>query len=266
MTDRHTPGPSGSARPDWETAPSWDNQQFEAPTTDMPPWTPLPPRNRRPLFIGLLVVVVLLAIGGVAAVVLHGRSEEPATFSEPAVTDPAAPDSTVTDPAAPDSTVTDPAAPDPTVTTDTPTPAPTETPSAADPEEAALAELTALHNQDSSAVTFDGRYAAQLASKSVGIVDPMQTTESGSHRFGAADILAEHEALRNAMSGSARIVLVLSTDYGKRQLYQGKPLWITFALGRFPTKQAAVSWCATQFPQFSGDELKNHCDARKLNP
>nr|WP_296074097.1 hypothetical protein [uncultured Actinoplanes sp.] len=256
MTDRDTSGPagpSGSSRPDWETAPSWDNQQFEGPATGMPPWTPLPPRNRRPLIIGVVVVAVLLVAGGAAAVVLRGRDgNEPAVFAEP--------------------TVTETAAPGPTVTTETPSPSPTptvtvttETP-AADPEAAALAELTALRSQDASAVTFDGRYAAQLASKSVGIVDPLQTTESGSHRFGAADILAEHQAIRNALSGQARIVLVLSTDYGKRQLYQGKPLWITFALGRFPTKQSVVSWCAGQFPQFTGDELKNHCDARKLNP
>jgi hypothetical protein len=149
-------------------------------------------------------------------------------------------------------------------TSDAPQPDPTDT--AYDTETAALEELSRLRDESLQLVTFDGRYTAQLASKSVGIVDPYQTTASGSHTFQGADILAEHQELRDATTDGATVVLLLSTDFGKRQLYRGRPLWVTFALGDFATGAAVTRWCAARFPDLTGKELLNQCAVRKLEP
>jgi hypothetical protein len=61
-------------------------------------------------------------------------------------------------------------------------------------------------------------------------------------------------------------VLLRSTDYGKRQVYNGQPLWVTFALADFTGKQDVLDWCASRFPDMSGKELANQCAVRKLEP
>jgi hypothetical protein len=148
---------------------------------------------------------------------------------------------------------------------DVETTAATPTATATDDEAAALAELNRIRSEDLPTVSFAGQYVAQLASKIVGIVDPDQTAPAGSHTFYAADILAEHRKLRDGTAGTT-VVLLLSTDFGKRQLYQGEPLWITFALGDFPNREAVTQWCAARFPELSGKELLNQCAVRKLEP
>ncbi|WP_422733404.1 hypothetical protein ACN26Y_21575 [Micromonospora sp. WMMD558] len=137
---------------------------------------------------------------------------------------------------------------------------------ASDPEEEALSALQNLNRQDLPTVSLDGRYAAQLASKTVGIVDPHQVAANGSHTFYAQDILVEHTQLRQELSGDATIVLLLSTDYGRQQLYEGQPLWVTFALVPDSSKEAVGAWCAARFPQITGSALENRCVPRRLNP
>ncbi|MEU4473547.1 hypothetical protein [Micromonospora sp. NPDC023888] len=135
-----------------------------------------------------------------------------------------------------------------------------------DPEDEALSALHELNGQDLPTVSLEGRYAAQLASKTVGIVDPNQVAENGSHTFYAQDILAEHNHLRQRFADETRIVLLLSTDYGRQQLHEGQPLWVTFALVSDSSKEGVASWCAAQFPSLSAEALENQCVARRLNP
>ena len=148
-------------------------------------------------------------------------------------------------------------------TTEVPTPSITTT----DAEQTALEDLESLHQQDLTTLTISGQWVAQLSSKTVGILDPLQTAQNGTHTFRAADILFEHQELRNADNHGADIRLLLSTDYGKRQLLQGKPLWVTVAVDSALGSSADVeTWCAQRFPTLDGDALKNVCVPRQLNP
>jgi hypothetical protein len=56
-------------------------------------------------------------------------------------------------------------------------PAPTRTP------EAALTTLQQRHAASLSRLVLDGRWVAQVASKSIGIVDPLQIAANGTHTF-----------------------------------------------------------------------------------
>jgi len=134
------------------------------------------------------------------------------------------------------------------------------------PESPALAQLEALRERDLQTVRFTGQWVAQLASKSVGIVDPLQLASNGSHVFYAQDILAEHLALRQGDDVGAPVVLLLTTDYGERRTYQGEALWATFALGSFGSAADVRSWCSQRFPERSGDALVNACAPRQLEP
>lgn len=62
------------------------------------------------------------------------------------------------------------------------------------------------------------------------------------------------------------MILVKSTDYGKRQLVAGQPLWVTFVIGDFPGKQAVLDWCAGHFGHLPADEFTNQCQPRNLRP
>ncbi len=219
---------------------------------DLPPVADLPPRQGpgrwpRPLVIGAAAVAVLLVLGtgvGVGVVIGHARRTAGGT-TNPAVH--AAPPPSVAAPVLPSS-------------------APPSLSPSPDPDVAALARLRNLREHDLNLVALDGRYVAQLASKIVGIVDPRQTTATGSHTFYAADILAEHLALRRHAAPDAPVVLMLSTDFGSRSRYHGQPLWMTLALGRFPSADAVRGWCAARFPQYGGALLANRCLPRRLDP
>ena len=148
----------------------------------------------------------------------------------------------------------------------TATEAPT-TEATTDPEQEALARLEDLSRQGSTQVSPTGQFAAQLASKTPGIADRFQTAADGSHTFQATDILREFTTLRDdPRNGDATVVLLKSTDYGKRQLYNGKPLYVTFALRDFAGRQAVLDWCARRFPDLTGDGLADQCAARRLTP
>jgi hypothetical protein len=194
---------------------------------------------------------VVLGLAGVTAVSVHAATRDAPPVAEQQLV----PDPTVEPEYTPDYAA--PAEPPPTETT---------AQQSVDTEQAALDALGEIRDQDLSSVSFNGQYAAQLASKTPGISDPFQTTEAGSHEFRATDILAEHRALRTGTTDGTPIVLLKSTDYGKRQEYQGAALWVTFAVGTFADRAEVLDWCATRFPDLSGEELTNQCAARKLEP
>jgi hypothetical protein len=134
-----------------------------------------------------------------------------------------------------------------------------------DPEAVALERLEELAHAGLTEVVLDGRYVAQLASKNPGINDPLQTTADGSHTFHAVDILAEHEQLRDdPANGDARVLLLRSDMYGKRQLVNGAPLYVTLALGDFSGAADVRRWCATRFPDLSAATRENQCVVRRL--
>jgi len=137
---------------------------------------------------------------------------------------------------------------------------------ASDAEAAALKQLNDLRAGDRPQLAFNGQFVAQLSSKTVGTVDAFQLAQNGTHTFYAADILAEHLALRKGNNLGATIVLLLSTDYGKRQTVNGNPLWVTFAVGSFASPDDVTAWCAARFPTLSGKQLTNACAVRQLQP
>ncbi|MGK5682171.1 hypothetical protein [Actinoplanes sp. URMC 104] len=211
---------------------------------------------------GGAAAAVLAAVATVTVIVM-GQGDKPEAQAEPFGAPPATVATTLPeDPATtpPETTAPETTAPETT---------PPETPPTEDAttEEGALEQLEQLRADGLATVSFDDQYAAQIASKYPGIVDKFQTTPTGSHTFEATDILAEHVALRDE-HGSADhpVILVKSTDYGKRQVVNGKFLWVTFAIGDFADPQAVRDWCGNQFPGLSDGELKNQCAVRQLKP
>ncbi|MEV6846202.1 hypothetical protein [Actinoplanes sp. NPDC051411] len=205
------------------------------------------------------VVALLVAAGGVG-IALRDRPAPPQNTGSQAANDqpgvPAIVDTT-TDPVTPDPITPDPTTPDPT----------TPDPTTPDPEADALASLEQTYEQDRDTVTFNGQYAAQIASKYPGIVDKLQTAADGTHTFQATDILAEYQQLSTVHGSSDHpVVLLKSTDYGKRQRLDGHFLWVTFALGDFPDAKSVHSWCDAQFASLSTTERDNQCAVRRLEP
>jgi len=142
-----------------------------------------------------------------------------------------------------------------------------QTEATADPERAALDQLDAISRRDLATVSPHGQYVAQLASKNPGIYDARQATADGSHTFQAVDILRQYQALRDdPANGDTPVVLLKSTDYGKRVLHHGEPLYVTFALGDFRGRQDVLGWCARRFPGLSGGALTNQCMVQRLRP
>jgi len=136
-----------------------------------------------------------------------------------------------------------------------------------DPEREALDQLEEISRRDRATVSPRGQYVAQLASKNPGIYDGRQTTADGSHTFQAVDILRQYQELHDdPANGGTPVVLLKSTDYGKRVLYHGEPLYVTFALGDFRDRQDVLGWCARRFPGLSGDALTNQCMVQRLRP
>jgi hypothetical protein len=202
----------------------------------------------------------MIVVGGAAAVLLAAGVTAVSVYAGSGDTPPVPP--TAERPIAPEPAV------EPEYPPDDPAPENVETPveQTSDAEQAALDALNAQHDQDLPTVSFTGQYAAQLASKVPGISDPYQTTEAGSHVFQATDILQEHQALREGTTDGTAIVLLKSTDYGKRQKYNGEALWVTFAVGDFADRDDVLAWCKNRFYEMSGEQLGNQCAARKLEP
>lgn len=145
----------------------------------------------------------------------------------------------------------------------------TSTTSAApvDPQQAAVAELDALARAGQASTMLDGRWVAQLASKSDGIFDPLQVAQNGTHYFYGTDILFEHETLVQTVGGSADVFVLFSTDFGQRSTdAAGRPYWVTLADGGFASREAVLAWCERTFPTLSAEERANACVPRTLEP
>jgi hypothetical protein len=229
-----------------------------------------PVAGRGRLLIVAGAIVALLFAGGGVGMALHARNAPQQSTGGQAVDDqpgiPAVVDTT-TDPAAPDPVEPDPVTPDPTTPDPTTPDRTTPDPTTPDPEADALASLEQTYEQDRDSVAFNGRYAAQIASKYPGIVDKLQTAADGTHTFQATDILAEYQQLSTAHDSSEHpVVLLKSTDYGKRQRLDGHFLWVTFAVGDFPDAQSVHRWCNAQFASLSTTERENQCAVRRLEP
>jgi hypothetical protein len=135
-----------------------------------------------------------------------------------------------------------------------------------DPEQQALVELEKVRAESLPRLVLDGRWVAQVASKSVGITDPLQTAANGTHTFYAVDILAESRAATASVSASSVLVL-RSTDFGKRSFAaDGQAYWITVVDVGFTSSDQVKSWCASTFPTLTAEQLANACAARTLAP
>ena len=134
------------------------------------------------------------------------------------------------------------------------------------PEQQALVELEKLRTESLPRLVLDGRWVAQVASKSVGITDPLQTAANGTHTFYAVDILAESRAAVSSVSASSVLVL-RSTDFGKRSFAaDGQPYWVTVVDVGFTSSDQVKAWCAATYPTLNAEELANACAARTLSP
>jgi hypothetical protein len=223
------------------------------PESSLPLERPAPAGHRRLAIVAGAVLALLLGAGGLGIALRGNGDNAPGTAQQQSGTTPPtiAPTTEAT---------TDP--PTTEATTDPPT-----TEATTDPQAAALDELESIYDQDRGSVSFNGQYVAQIASKYPGIVDQLQTTTNGSHRFEATDILAEYKELSSGHGTSDHpVVLLKSTDYGKRQLKDGHFLWVTFALGDFPSAQSVHNWCDSQFSDLSATERANQCVPRRLQP
>lgn len=215
-------------------------------------WTPPAEEKRRGWLIPVVASLAALALIAAGAVLVQRFVLAPSTLASPG------PVVTVTSTSTAPASTTAPA----TTTTAPQAPASTSQPPALSPDAQALADLqataTAAQPQLDAAVARHA-WVAQLASKYVGISDPLQTTASGSHTFGAADILAEYRTMVASSNGSS-VILADSRTFGQRKTMNGQPYWRTMALNPSFTSAATVkAWCASTFPALTGETLTNQC-------
>ncbi|MGY1699339.1 hypothetical protein [Geodermatophilus sp. SYSU D00766] len=138
---------------------------------------------------------------------------------------------------------------------------------AAGAEERALAELAALRQESLARLSTDGRWVAQLASKDVGIVDPLQVAQNGTHTFRAVDILAENRAALATVGDPAAVLTLHGTDFGRNaRTADGDPFWMTVVDVGAGSRADVEAWCAATYPQLTGEELTNSCVPRRLVP
>jgi hypothetical protein len=214
-----------------------------------------------------VVVVVLLAVGAGGWFVWHRlsattptdtaatASDAPSSASSAAAGSPSAGSPQAGSPQAGGKTL---APGGSTASASAPGPAP-------DAEQAALNRLNALRAESLPEVSLDGRWVAQLSSKSVGITDPLQTAANGTHTFYAADILAELQNINATVGNSAALYLLWSTDFGKRSTAaDGSPYWTLLADAGFASQDDVKAWCAATFPGLPADQLANQCAPRQL--
>jgi hypothetical protein len=258
---RPAAGPFGavgdpSAGPPFDFGPRYGAPDPFAPGVRSSPKAP----GRRRLILVAGAVLVVMVGGGGAVLALRDNGSQPTPADTTVAQDAGGGqagnggDQPTLTPATSDESSPD--------TESTSTPSPT-----ADPQAQATAELEQIYEGDRDSVSFDGQYVAQIASKYPGITDKLQTTANGSHRFLASDILAEFKELKSGHESPAHpVVLLKSTDYGKRQLKNGHFLWVTFALGDFPTSASVTSWCNSEFSDLSQEERVNQCAFRRLQP
>lgn len=134
-----------------------------------------------------------------------------------------------------------------------------------DVEQTSYASLERRAAADRRQTNLDGQWAAQLASKFVGVRDPRQRTATGSDTFYAFDILAEHVHLRDAFS-EYDVRLLRGQDFGRGRTRDGATIWYTFAVNGFESEADVRDFCESAFPGFSGADLENRCVPRQLKP
>ena len=130
-------------------------------------------------------------------------------------------------------------------------------------ERQALRELEQLASADRKLTKFKGQWVAQVASKYSGISDPVQRTASGSHVFYAADILAEHKAMRQQFSNPYTVRLLKGSELPVGRI-NGKLLWYTFVFGDFTSSADVKAFCTNAFADLSRNARANHCTWRRL--
>jgi hypothetical protein len=211
---------------------------------------------KRGVLIGALVAVLVLAVGGGVGWLIRGQDSDPVPEADAGPMAGGGPQASATDiSASPSASLPTSPAP-PTTNTVTLT-----------SEQAALAELNALRAKSLQSLVLDERWVAQLASKSVGIIDPLQTARNGTHTFYAVDILAESNAARATVSDSSTVLVLTSTDFGRYSTApDGQPYWVTLVDGGFGSSDAVKAWCASTYPTLDATSLANACAARTLSP
>ena len=129
----------------------------------------------------------------------------------------------------------------------------------------ALDALRALRRESLPGLVLDSRWVAQVASKSVGITDPLQVAANGTNTFFAVDILAESRSVVATLSSP--VLVLQSTDFGKRSWTRdGEPYWVTLVDGGFGSSDAVTAWCARTYADLTPEQLANACVARTLAP
>lgn len=207
----------------------------------------------------LLLVPVALAVALVVLLVMDRQRSS--LTAEPGNSQPPTPSATSpTDPST---------SPRASRAASTNTPRRTTTTPTSSSDARARRQLATWADQGARRFTPDNRWVVQLASKWPGIKDPRATTRSGSHRFRAADIVEEHQELRDRFGDD--VILLRSIRIGRQLNYPGKPadetLWVTlYDPGTFSDAAEARAWCQRAFPDTAGDELKNVCFVRQASP
>jgi hypothetical protein len=140
-------------------------------------------------------------------------------------------------------------------------------PGAGAAETAALAALDTLRAGSLARVPLDGRWVAQVASKWVGVTDPLQVAQNGTHTFYAADILAESLGARSTMNDPSDVYVLLGTDFGQRSVGpNGAPIWVTIVDAGYASHDNVLAWCRVTYPSLTPDQLADTCAPRQLTP
>lgn len=254
----------------WAAAPAAPQPHPEQAAFGPPPaMGPLPPPQSpgrgRAVLVGLLVGLLVLGAGGGVAWLLLGGDDSSGSSAAASSSSPErsrSAESTAADrdgdneegadasPGTPRSTRTPSSAPAPRV----------------DPETQATTDLERMRAVSLQRLVLDGRWVAQVASKAVGITDPLQTTASGGNTFMAVDILAESQAARR-LADPASVLTVQSTDFGKVSRWSnGLPFWVTLVDGGFGSSDQAQAWCDRTFASLPAEQRANTCAPRTLVP
>lgn len=254
--------------PEWspETQEWTDGRQAWSPEPGGQPGGPgfpgQPPRRRNQgLIIGIVVaaVVLLVAGGGVAWFLWQRHTKTTGSFS--AVSASASASSGATGSAG--GSVPGGAAGGGQSPSGKPSPSAGGTTT----EQGALDQLTALRADSVKRLPLDGRWVAQVASKWVGVTDPLQTAANGSHTFQATDILAESLAARKTVDSPSKVYVVWGTDFGKKSSGpNGLPIWVTLVDAGYASHDNVLEWCHVTYPNLTPQQLADTCAPRQLVP
>lgn len=267
---RHQADAEEPATPSWLRPKASPMQASEPLEPAAPSWGSPPVDStggaRRPrlalVLVGLLVATVAVGGGAWFASRDDPVASSPAPATASASTAGAAgsdtpPSISASAPATFDSASEQPASTEPTE--------PTADPDAELTDEEAHQRLDELADEGLSDVSLDGQDVAMIASKWDGVVDPLQKTTEGRHRFSYVDILAEFDRLANEDNLGAHVVMLRGSDYGKRASSpDGEEIYVTLALSDFSSPGEVRAWCNDRFADLSRKERDNHCVATRL--